>query len=97
MSDEVAQEFQVISNGNANIDDGPQVNFQDEISDRDEYAKATNATAMRKAEKTDFSLKTKDEKRSRVANPTPPDPGLSLPEDPLVTLPDRSCMGESNI
>ena len=63
VSDEVAQEFQVISNGNANID-GPQVNFQNEISDPDEYAKATNATAMREAEKTDFSLKPKDEKRS---------------------------------
>ena len=93
VSDEGAQEFQVISNGNANID-GPQVNFQNEISDPDEYAKATNATAMREAQKTDFSLKTKDEKRSRGANPTPRDPGLSLPADPLVTLPDRSCMGD---
>ena len=81
VSDEVAQEFQVTSNGNANID-GPQVNFQNEISDPDEYAKATNATAMREAEKTDFSLKPKDEKRSRVANPTPPDPGSTLPADP---------------
>ena len=43
MSDEVAQEFQVISNGNANID-GPQVNLQNEISDPDEYAKAANVT-----------------------------------------------------
>ena len=34
MSDEVAQEFQVIYNGNANID-CPQVNFQIEISDPD--------------------------------------------------------------
>ena len=51
-------------------------------------------TAMREAEKTDFSLKTKDEKRSRFSNPTPPDPGLSLPADPLVTLPDRNCMGD---
>ena len=42
---------------------------------------------MREAEKTDFSLKTKDEKRSRVANPTPPGPGSSLSADPLVTLP----------
>ena len=89
VSDEVAQEFQVISNGNANID-GPQVNLQNGISDPDEYAKAVNAPAMREAEKTDFSLKTKNEKRSRVANPTPPDPGSSLPADPLVTLPDRS-------
>ena len=81
VSDEVAHEFQVISNGNANID-GPQVNLQNEICDPDEYARAANATAMREAEKTDFSLKTKDEKRSRVANPTPPDPGSSLPADP---------------
>ena len=81
VSDEVAQEFQVKSNGNANID-GPQVKFQNEITDPDEYAKATNATAMREAEKTDFSLKTKDEKRSREANPAPPDPGLSLRADP---------------
>ena len=73
VSDEVAQDFQVISNGHANID-GPQVNLQNEISAPDEYAKAANATAMREAEKTDVSLKTKDEKRSRVANPTPPDP-----------------------
>ena len=79
--DEVAQEFPVISNGNANIE-GPQVNLQNEICDPDEYARAANATAMREAEKTDFSLKTKDEKRSRVANPTPPDPGSSLPADP---------------
>ena len=93
VSDEVAQEFQVIPNVKAHIN-GPQVNFQNEISDPDEYAKATNATAMREAEKTDFSLKTKHEKRSRVANPTPPDPGLSLRADPLVTLPDRSCMGD---
>ena len=49
---------------------------------------------MREAEKTDFSLKTKDEEVSRVANPTPPDPGSSLPADLLVTLPDRSCMGD---
>ena len=35
VSDEVAQEFQVLSNGNANIE-GPQVNFQNEISDPDE-------------------------------------------------------------
>ena len=69
MSDEVAHEFQVIFNGNANIE-GPQVNLQNEISDPDEYAKAANATAMREAEKTDSSLKTKDEERSRVANPT---------------------------
>ena len=85
VSDEVAQEFQVISNGNANID-GPQVNLQNEISDPDEYAKAVNATAMREAEK--------DEKRSGVANPTPPDPGSTLPADLLVTPPDRSCMGD---
>ena len=39
--DEVAQEFQGISNGNANIE-GPQVNFQNEISDPDECAKAAN-------------------------------------------------------
>ena len=51
-------------------------------------------TAVREAEKTDSSLKTKDEKRSRVENPTPPDPGSSLLADPLVTLPDRSCMGD---
>ena len=38
VSDEVAQEFQVISNGNANME-GPQVHFQNEISDPDEYAK----------------------------------------------------------
>ena len=93
VSDEVAHEFQVISNGNANIE-GPQVNLQNEISDPDECAKAANVTAMREAEKTDFSLKTKDEKRSRAVNPTPPDPGSSLPADPLVTLPDRSCMGD---
>ena len=93
MSDEVAQDFQVISNGNANID-GPQVNFQNEISDPDEYAKAANVTAMREAEKTDYSLKTKDEKRSRVANPTPPDPGSKLAADPLVTPPDRRCTGD---
>ena len=62
-SDEVAREFEVIPNENATID-GPQVNFQNEISDHDEYAKAANATAMREAEKTDFLLKTKDEKRS---------------------------------
>ena len=43
MSDEVAQEFQVLSNGNANIE-GPQVNFQNEISDPDECAKAANVT-----------------------------------------------------
>ena len=49
---------------------------------------------MREAEKTDFSLKTKDEKRSRVVNPTPPDPSSSLPADLLVTLPDRSCTGD---
>ena len=35
MSDKVAQEFQVISKGNANIE-GPQANFQNEISDPDE-------------------------------------------------------------
>ena len=70
------------------------VNLQNEISDPGEYAKAANATAMREAEKTDFSLKTKDEKRSRVANPTPPDPSSSLPADHLVTLPDRSCVGD---
>ena len=93
MSDEVAQEVQVISNGNTNID-GPQANLQNEISDPDEYAKAANVTVMREAEKTDFSLKTKDEEVSRVANPTPPDPGSPLPADLLVTLPDRSCMGD---
>ena len=70
VSDELAQEFQVISNGNADTE-CPQVNFQNEISDPDEYAKATNVTAVREALKTDFCLKTKDEKRSRVANPTP--------------------------
>ena len=70
------------------------MNLQNDISEPDEYAKAVNATAMREAEKTDFSLKTKDEKRSRVANPTPPDPGSTLPADPLVTLPDRSCVGD---
>ena len=59
VSDEVAQEFQVISVGNANID-GPQMNLQNEISDPDESAKAANATAMREAENTDLSLKTKD-------------------------------------
>ena len=31
-NDEIAQEFEVISNGNANID-GPHVNLQNEISD----------------------------------------------------------------
>ena len=45
VSDEVAQEFQVVSDGNANID-GPQVNLQNEISDQEEYAKVSNATAM---------------------------------------------------
>ena len=49
---------------------------------------------MRDAEKTDFSLKTQDEERSRVANPTPPDPDSLLPADPLVILPDRSCTGD---
>ena len=93
VSDEVAQEFQVIPNGNANIE-CPQVNFQNEISDPDEFAKAANVTALREAEKTDFSLKTRDEKRSRVANPTPPDPGSSFLADLLVTLPDRSCVGD---
>ena len=95
VSDEVAQEFQVISIGNANIE-GPQVNLQNEISDPNEYAKAANATAMREAEKTDFTLKTKDDERSRVADPTPPDPGSSLLADPLGTLPlpDRSCTGD---
>ena len=63
-------------------------------SDPDEYAKTTNVTAIREAEKTDFLLKTKDEKRSRVANPTPPERDSSLPADLLVTLPDRSCMGD---
>ena len=43
VSDEVAQEFQVISNGSANIE-GPQGNFQNEISDPDECAKAANVT-----------------------------------------------------
>ena len=55
MSDEVAQEFQFISNGTATLE-GPQVNFQNETSDPDECAKAANVTAMRQAEKTDFSL-----------------------------------------
>ena len=73
VSDEVAQEFQVISSGNAN-NDGPQVNLRMRSLTLMNTRKATNATAMREAEKTDFSLKTKDEKRSRVANPTPPDP-----------------------
>ena len=49
-------------------------------------------SAMREAETTDFSLKTQDDKRSRVVKPTPPD--SSLPADPLMTLPDRSCMGD---
>ena len=88
VSDEVAQEFQVISNGHTNID-GPQVNLQNEISDPDEYAKAADATAMREAERTDVSLKTKDEKRSRVANPTPPDPefinSCGSPRDSICT------------
>ena len=43
VSDEVAQEFQVISNGNANIE-GPQVNFQNEVSNPGECAKAANVT-----------------------------------------------------
>ena len=64
VSGEAAQEFQVISNGNANIE-CPQVNFQNEISDPDECAKAANVTAVREAEKTDLSLMTKDEKRCR--------------------------------
>ena len=38
--------------------------------------------------------KTKDEKRFRVANPTPPDPGSTPLADPLVTPPDRSCMDD---
>ena len=29
-----------------------------------------------------------------MANSKPPDPGSSLPADPLVTLPDRSSMGD---
>ena len=93
MSDEVAHDFLVISTGNANID-GPQVSLQKEISDPDECAKAANATAMRKAEKTDFSLKTTVEKRSRVSSPTLSNPGSTLLADPLVTLPDRSCMSD---
>ena len=60
VSDEVAQKFQVISNGNVNIE-GPQVNFKNQISDPEEYTKATNVTAVREAEKTDVSLKTRDE------------------------------------
>ena len=43
VSDEVAQVFQVISNGKADIE-GPQVNFQKGISDLDECAKAANVT-----------------------------------------------------
>ena len=43
VSDEVAHEFQVISNGNGNIE-GPKVNFQNEISDPDECARAANVT-----------------------------------------------------
>ena len=43
VSDEVAQGFQITSNGNANIE-GPQVNFQNENSDPDECAKAANVT-----------------------------------------------------
>ena len=43
VSDEVAQEFQNTPNGNANIE-CPQVNFQNEISDPDECAKAANVT-----------------------------------------------------
>ena len=64
MSDEVAEEFQVISNGNANID-GPQVNFQNEISDPNEYAKATNATAMRQA---DNRFLVEDERRETISS-----------------------------
>ena len=60
------------------------------VAGLDEYAKAVNATGRENR----FSLKTKDEERSRVANPTPPDPGSTLPADPLVTPPDRSCMGD---
>ena len=65
VSDEVAQEFQVIPNGNANIE-CPQVNFQNEISDPDEFAKAANVTALREAEKADFSLRTKNDLEWRI-------------------------------
>ena len=64
VSDEVAQEFQVISNGKANID-GPQVNFQNEISDPDGYAMATNATAMR-GRKNRFLVE--DERRETISS-----------------------------
>ena len=43
VSDEVAQEFQVISNGNTNIEGSHRWTIQNEISDPDEYAKAANA------------------------------------------------------
>ena len=93
VSDEVAQEFQVISNGNTTLKVRKWTSRMRSLT-LDEYAKASNTTAMQQAEKTNFSLKTKDEKRSRVGNPPPPDPGSSLPADPLVTLPDRSCTGD---
>ena len=58
VSDKVAQEFQVVSSGNANID-GPQVNLQNEIPDPDENAKAANATTVREAE---------DERREAISS-----------------------------
>ena len=64
MSDEVTQEFQVISNGNANIE-VPQVNFQYEISDPDECAKAANVTAMRETEN---RFLVEDERRETISS-----------------------------
>ena len=39
---------------------------QNEISDPDEFAKAANVTALREAEKTDFSLRTKNDLEWRI-------------------------------
>ena len=50
--DEVTQEFKIISNVNANIE-CPQVNFQQEISDPDECAKAANGTLPDRSCKSD--------------------------------------------
>ena len=64
VSDEVAQEFQVISNGNANIE-GPQVNFQNEISDPDECAMAANVTAMARGRENRFLVES--ERRESIS------------------------------
>ena len=59
-----AQDLQVISNGNGNTE-GPQVNFQNEISDPDECAKAANVTALREAEENRVLVE--DERRETIS------------------------------